>query len=234
MTATHMYSVCYKGWAPNSGPLINACQTNEALHPYGAEKPSTWIEPKSWLHAGLLFSTRQLKTGEVFYCPSSVDTRYSPRDWAVTSAQANPVSQIRISYLYTFNHQVDKIDKKVGDNSYTPLAMPLARLKITTAMFADAFVNGGANLSFNWPHRGGVNAGYVDGSCQLTTVPAKVVSLARFISNQPDGPQRNEDRDFFAFCFFRMLSNDRIWMESNSFKPPAMKLPSPLPATPYR
>ncbi len=234
VTATHMYASSWKGWVPNSGPLINACQTNVALHPYGSEKPATWIEPKSWLHAGLLFSTRQLKTGELFYCPSSVDTRYSARDWAFTSARSTPVNQIKTSYLYAFNNQVDKLDKRVGNNSYTPMAVPLGRLKITDALFADAFVNAGAKLAFNWPHRGGVNAGYADGSCQLKTAPAKVVALAKFISNQPDSGQRNEDRDYFAFCFFRMLSHDRIWMESNSFKPPAMQLPASLPPSPYR
>jgi prepilin-type processing-associated H-X9-DG protein len=66
-----------------------------------------------------------------------------------------------------------------------------------------------------WPHASGINAGYVDGSVQLVNLSP---TLARTTQELYD---ENVIRrmDYFTFCFFRMLSGDRKWIEAFPERP---------------
>ncbi|NLE58636.1 MAG: DUF1559 domain-containing protein [Planctomycetes bacterium] len=61
-----------------------------------------------------------------------------------------------------------------------------------------------------WPHRGGVIGGYADGSARLNHVADSIAQTSADLYDKND----IDDMDYFAFCFFRMLSGQRRWIEA--------------------
>ena len=61
-----------------------------------------------------------------------------------------------------------------------------------------------------WPHRGGVIAGYADGSARLNHVADAIAQTSADLYDK----NVIDDMDYFAFCFFKMLSGQRSWMDA--------------------
>ena len=93
----------------------------------------------------------------------------------------------------------------------------LASLK-REALFADVFIGNPDKhqQAGIWPHIGGINASFADGSTQLVHVkPELAVQAAGLYTN---GSMTN--KDYFTWAFFKMLSGDTKWINAFPNLPP--------------
>jgi hypothetical protein len=65
-----------------------------------------------------------------------------------------------------------------------------------------------------WPHRGGINASYSDGSASFKKVDSSVAHQAASI-----GGQAISKRDYFTHCIWKLLAGDSRWIRAFPDKP---------------
>lgn len=197
MTGVHMYASQYSGYVPFSVPYFNASLTWIVRQEY-------W-NPTGYVHLGVLYSGRQLRDPAIFYCPSNKEFPHIyPQGWREFSAGGG-VERVATGYMYAIAGQIDRYRK--GER----LQARLDRLKqesLVSCMFLgkrDKRQQRGI-----WPHRGGVIAGYADGSARLNHVDEQIARVSADLYDQ----NVIDQMDYFAFCFFKLLSGERRWMEA--------------------
>ncbi|MCL2330156.1 MAG: prepilin-type N-terminal cleavage/methylation domain-containing protein, partial [Phycisphaerae bacterium] len=99
MNGLTTYATQYQGGLPHSRRSLNQCQTVQAFQRDPDETKTTptfqaWvmsgtsllekykvIPTVSWIHLGLLYSTKTTATPKAFYCPSDTVASYNPQIW---------------------------------------------------------------------------------------------------------------------------------------------------------
>ncbi len=199
--AMNMYSSSYKGEVPYSMPYMNASLTWLVWQNFGKSP----YPPRGYVHHGLLYSSRIVKDPRIFYCPSYREYPHVyPEGWSFVAP--NGAEGVATSYAYFLNGQVDTYKKGVR------LSAKLEQLKVREALHCCVFVGKVDKRQKKgvWPHRGGVNAGYADGSVQLSRVEESLATVAAKLYDD----NNIRAMDYFAYCFFRMLSGERKWMNA--------------------
>ncbi len=208
LTAHHMYAGASSGWLPFSVPNFNASMTWMVWQNFGVKG-----YPKSgWVHHGLLYSSRLIKLPEVFFCPSyRTYPHVYPDGWKHFVAP-NGSEAVATSYAYALNGQVDQYPAGVRVNAR------LERLKVREPLHSCVFLAKEDKRQRRgvWPHRGGVNAGFSDGSVALINLKEKLA----LTSAELYGRNNVREMDYFAFCFFKLLDGQRRWMDAWPNLPP--------------
>ena len=220
--AMHMYTSAFKGELPHSMPGMNASLTWLVWQNFGQQVPG--YPREGFVHHGLLYgdSSRTPQIGRargiirdarVFYCPSYRDYPHVyPDGWSYVAP--NGAEGVATSYAYFLNGQMDLYPKGVRTNAR------IEKLKVRETIHSCVFVGKIDKRQKRgvWPHRGGVNAGYADGSVQLARVDESLANIAADLYDKNAISQM----DYFAHCFFRMLSGDRRWMNAFPSIPPGL------------
>lgn len=197
MTGVHMYAMQYAGQVPFSVPWFNASLTWIVRQEY--------YNPKGYVHLGVLYGSQQLKDPGIFYCPSNKEFPHIyPEGWQNFSAGGG-VERVATGYMYAIAGQIDRYPK--GERLHARLDS-LKQESLVSCMFIskrDKRQQRGV-----WPHRGGVIAGYVDGSARLNHVADAIAQTSADLYDA----NNIDDMDYFAFCFFKMLSGQRRWIEA--------------------
>ncbi len=225
-TGIGMYTAAHRGQVPSSIPEFNFSLTWMVWQNFG-RRP---YPPNGFVHLGLLYGgvnpidapgrrsgnrTGQIRDPKVFFCPSYKDYPHAyPSGWEHFVAP-NGYESVATSYHYLLNGQCDRYPKAEMVNA------KLEELKVRDALYSCVFISKADKRQSKgvWPHRGGVNAGYVDGSVQLARVDERISRIASDLYDK----NAIGDMDYFAHCFFRFISGDKRWMTAWP------NLPNPLP-----
>jgi prepilin-type N-terminal cleavage/methylation domain-containing protein len=197
MTGVHMYAAQYGGQVPFSVPGLNASLTWTVWQEHWA--------PAGYIHLGLLYTGRQIKDAATLYCPSNREFPHIyPEGWR-SYVSPNGAERKATGYMYAIAGQIDRY--RAGER----LVARLDNLK-QEALVSCLFLGKRDKRQQRglWPHRGGVVAGYADGSARLSHLDD---SIARTAADLYDA-NNIDDMDYFAFCFFKMLGGERRWMEA--------------------
>lgn len=203
LTGIHMYAAGNGGWIPNSTKGFNASLTW-----------MVWDNTVSWsggpiigyVHHGLLYKTHQIKDPQVFYCPSYTEYPHVYPDGWNKFVSANGYERMATSYCYALNGQINLYPKGVRTNAR------IDKLKAHETLHCCVFLgkpDKGQRRGV-WPHRGGINSAYSDGSVLLVRLKEDLVRTAAELYDQNNIAQM----DYFAYCFFRLLNGDRRWMNA--------------------
>jgi prepilin-type N-terminal cleavage/methylation domain-containing protein/prepilin-type processing-associated H-X9-DG protein len=198
----YMYASAFGGRIPCSIPEFNAGLTWMVWQSFGRNP----YPPNGWVHHGLLYAGHQIRDPKVFFCPSYTEFPHVyPAGWR-GYVSPNGAERVATSYAYALNGQVDLYPTGVRVNAR------LDEFKSYEALHCCVFL---AKVDKRqekgvWPHRGGVNAGYADGSVQLPLLKDDLAVIAAKLYDENSMPKM----DYFAFCFFKMLSGDRHWINA--------------------
>lgn len=198
MKALHTYTMDWKGHLPNSAKGENASLTWTVYR----DIPRHYL---GYLHLGLLFKCRQIPEPRVLFCPSNVEFPHTyPEGW-LKYVSPNGSEHMAIGYMYAVAGQIDMYPKGAR---ISPRMEDLPRREALSSCMFLANVDKLQRRGL-WPHRGGVNAGYSDGSAYLNNASS---SLARKAAEVYD--QAISNRDYFSYCVFKFLSGDNRWVKS--------------------
>lgn len=202
----YVYTNEYKGYLPISTEYWNASLTWIVYHNF--EERYGW---KGWLHLGLLYGAHQIPDPKIYYCPSYTDFPHIyPEGWYGFSA-ANGGELKGTAFMYAIAGQIDRYPK--GER----VCVRTEDLDADEALISDMFVGRSSKFQQRdvWPHKGGVNAGYADGSVQLKNIEPAITSHAVELYHSDIDSQ-----DYFAYCFFKMLSGEKKWTDAFPHIPP--------------
>ncbi len=214
--ATQMYCTQQKGFLPPSVREFNASLTWIVYQTFSDKHKPPF--PIGWIHLGKLYEKQMLRDPKVFYCASYTEFPHVyPKGWFEFSAGGG-IERVATSYMYAVSGQVDRIYTKAKYPKGAPTVMRLADLKPWDALFADVFISNGSKYQQKgmWPHFGGINASLIDGSTQLRTVKGSLARKAVDLYNNGS----MGDKDYFAYCMFRLLSGDSRFMTAFPSLPP--------------
>ena len=207
MTGIHTYVSDSKGHVPNSWKGENASLTWTVYR----EIPSHYV---GYLHLGLLYANHQIPDPKVLFCPSNIEFPHTyPKGWN-EYVSPNGNEHMAVGYMYGIAGQIDMYPK--GER----ISPRLDRFKRREAMASCMFLANVDKLQRKglWPHQGGINAGYSDGSAGLKHVDRSVATQAADVY---DSAIRR--RDYFSYCVFRLLADDRKWIEAFPNRPAAVE-----------
>ena len=185
----------------------NAAQTWICWQGYPSSKAYGHWGP-SWIHLGKIYEQRLIPSPKPLFCPSlkkfphvypdgwgneTMDPTDDTSGWNVHPWQKKPAG-----YMYGLCGQI---------NADQSLVMPTLRISEmhSKALVSDMFVghvSKGQELPL-WPHAGGLQAGYGDGSARFTEMHDSMIQQAVDLCFGGDSIQ-----DYYAFAMFRMLSGD--------------------------
>jgi prepilin-type N-terminal cleavage/methylation domain-containing protein/prepilin-type processing-associated H-X9-DG protein len=208
LTGIHMYTTAYRGQLPGSIKAFNQSLTWLVWQNFG-KSPNP---PRGYVHHGLLYGSRILKDPKVFFCPSYTEYPHVyPEGWTKFVAP-NGAEAVATSYMYSLNGQVNMYPKGVR------IAARLEDLGVREALHSCVFMAKPDKYQRRgvWPHQGGINVALADGSIQLMHVES---DLARTAAKLYDS-NNTTLMDYFSFCFFKMLSGDRHFMNAYPAIPP--------------
>jgi prepilin-type N-terminal cleavage/methylation domain-containing protein/prepilin-type processing-associated H-X9-DG protein len=203
ITATQMYAEKYKGFVPFSLPEFNASLTWIAYQRFHL--------PYGYVHLGLLYGGKLIPSPSILYCSSNELYPHTyPMGWNTFSAGGG-IEQRATGYMYAIAGQIDRYPKGERLN---PRLVDLKREALVSCMFLGKVDK--RQPARVWPHKGGITAAYADGSVQLVRVRDQLARTAYdlYVANNI------RSMDYFAFCFFRMLSSDSKWMNAFPNLPP--------------
>lgn len=192
MTGVHMYAEKHKGYVPYSMDFFNASLTWIARQDF--------TRPGSYVHLGLLYGSKLITGPQVLYCASNqLYPHIYPSGWKDWSVAGGGESHAT-GYMYAIGGQIDMY--RPGERLNVRLSDLKTREALTACMFL-AKVDKRQPQRL-WPHKGGINAGYIDGSAQLPPIRDKYARIAYDLYTSNSIGQM----DFYAYCFFKMLSGD--------------------------
>jgi len=208
MLAVQMYASANRGMAPYTLDFWNASLTWIVYNDFAN------TEPRGFLNLGLLYAGRQIRDPKVYYCPAMTQFPHVyPAGWFDFRAGEGGGEQKATSYMYALGGQIDRYPK--GERTNTRLE-DLKREAIVTGMFLAK--RDKHQRDSVWMHRGGMNAGFADGSVQFFKVKPQVIAWAAKLSAAGD----IDSNDYFTYCFFRMLSGDSRWVDAFPSLPPGV------------
>jgi prepilin-type N-terminal cleavage/methylation domain-containing protein/prepilin-type processing-associated H-X9-DG protein len=197
MTGVHMYAEKHKGYVPYSMNFFNASLT--------------WIgrqdftKPGSYVHLGLLYGGKLISSPHILYCASNqLYPHIYPSGWTQWSAGGGGESHAT-GYMYALGGQIDMYPK--GERLNARLSDLKQQALVSCMFLAKVDKRQPQRL---WPHKSGINAGYVDGSVQLPRVKDSHARVAFDLYTQ----NAIRQMDYFAYCFFRMLSGDSRYINA--------------------
>ena len=203
ITATQMYAEQYHGFVPFSLPDFNASLTWIAYQQFS--------KPYGYVHLGLLYGGKLIPSPNILYCSSNeLYPHIYPDGWKTFSAGGG-IEQRATGYMYAIAGQIDKYPKGERVN---PRLVDLKREALVSCMFLGKVDK--HQPARVWPHRGGINVAYADGGVQLVHVRDNLARTAYQLYVANDIGQM----DYFAFCFFKLLSSDSKWMNAFPWLPP--------------
>lgn len=206
MTGLQMYASENQGYVPPSVPAFNASLT--------------WIVRQlfyagpQWIHLGILHKYRQIPEPKTYFCPSYTEFPHCwPRGWYDFSSYSG-MERVATSYIYVINGQLDRYPKGCRPNAR------LADLK-REALFADIFIGNPSKSQRKgvWPHFGGINASFADGSTQLRRIRPELAATAAKLYDTGE----IQSKDYFTWCFFRLLSGESAWIDAFPNLPPGVQ-----------
>jgi prepilin-type N-terminal cleavage/methylation domain-containing protein len=211
IAGVQMYASEHNGYVPPSIPAFNASITwiVRQLFAKGYEPPY----PTEWVHLGILYKKRIVPDPQTFFCPSYTEFPHCwPRGW-YEFASYGGLERVATSYIYAVNGQVDWYPKGAR------YSIRLSELK-HEALFADVFVSNGSKSQRKgiWAHVAGINASFADGATQLVRVKPDYALQA--VSLYDHG--NIDEKDYFTWCFFKLLSGERNWIEAFPSLPPGV------------
>lgn len=218
MLAVQMYSTDQRGSAPPSVQAFNASLTWIIYQTFSINQNPPY--PIGWIHLGVLYQKKMVPEPKLYYCPSYNEFPHVyPRGWYEFSAGGG-IERVATSYIYAISGQVDRVYPKPRYPKGPPTMVQLANLK-REALYADVFIGNPSKYQRKgvWPHFGGINASYADGSSQLVRVKPEI---ARQAANLYDTGSMT-DKDYFTYAFFKLLSNQPKWMDAFPALPPDYK-----------
>ena len=203
ITAVHMYSMKYGGYVPFSLHAFNASLTWIAYQQFQ--------KPYGYVHLGLLYGSRLIPSPYLLYCSSNqLYPHIYPSGWETFSAGGG-IELKATGYMYAIAGQINAYRK--GERLNVKLS-DLKREALVSCMFLGKVDK--RQPARVWPHRGGVNGAYADGGVQLVPVKPTLAGVAFRLYEQNNITQM----DYFAYCFFRLLSGDSSWMNAFPSVPP--------------
>jgi len=203
-----IYSSDQKGHIPYSVPYFNASLTWIAWQEFGVPP----FPPKGWVHLGLLYGARQIRDPKIFFCPAYNEYPHVyPRGWNEFSIGGG-IERRATAYVYAVGGEIRKYPK--GQRTTARLDEFRKRESLFSCVFVGKVDK--RQKSRVWPHRGGINAAFTDGSVQLARVEQALANTAAelYARNMID------EMDYFTYCFFRLLSGDAVWMRAYPNLPP--------------
>ena len=201
MVATQMYASEQCGYAPPSVKAMNASLTWIIYQTFSINQTPPY--PIGWIHLGVLYQKKMIKEPRVYYCPSYTEFPHVyPRGWYEFSAGGG-IERVATSYIYAVNGQVDRYPKGAR-----PMIL-MTELK-REALIADVFIANGTKYQKKglWPHFGGINVSYADGSTRLVPVKSEIARQASDLYELGN----MTDKDYFTWCMFKLLSDQPRWM----------------------
>ena len=207
MAGIHTYAFDSQDHLPNSWEGENASLTWTVYR----ENPRHYV---GYLHLGLLYACRQIKEPKVLFCPSNIEFPHTyPEGWT-EYVSPNGCEHMAVGYMYAVAGQINMY--RDGER----ISPKLGRFKRREALASCMFLANVDKLQRRglWPHKGGINAGYSDRSAGLKLVDASVARQAADVYDSSIGL-----RDYFSYCIFRLLSDDRKWLESFPNRPASVK-----------
>jgi prepilin-type N-terminal cleavage/methylation domain-containing protein len=214
--ALQMYSTDQAGYAPPSVKDFNASLTWIVYQTFSDKHNPPY--PIGWIHLGVLFQKKMMPDQRAYYCPSYTEFPHVyPKGWYEFSAGSGGIERVATSYMYAISGQVDAVYPKSKYPNGPPSIVKLASLK-RSALFTDIFISNGSKYQKKgiWPHFGGINVSYADGSTQLVRVKSEYAKQAVDLYNYGS----MTDKDYFTWAFFRMLSKDSKWIDAFPKVPP--------------
>lgn len=197
ITGVHMYAEKHKDHVPYSMNFFNASLTWIAHQ--DVTKPGTYV------HLGLLYGGKMVSSPHILYCASNqLYPHVYPEGWMEWSA-ANGRENRATGYMYALGGQIDmyrkgeRLNARLGDLKREALASCMFLAKVDKRQPQRL-----------WPHRAGINAAYADGSVQLPRVEDEYARTAFGLYTQ----NTIQSMDYFAYCFFRMLSGDSRFIKA--------------------
>jgi len=192
------YTADFNGHVPNSWHDENASLTWTIYR-----EKRTYA---GYLHLGLLYKCQQIKEPKVFFCPSNVEYPHTyPQGW-LEYTSPNGKEHRAVGYMYAVGGE-NRIYSKAGRISPKIDSLCRPRESLVSCMFLaniDKLQRRGL-----WPHKGGINAAYSDGSAAFKKVDSSVAFMAADIADD-----RIDFRDYFTYCVFRLLDNDSRWIKA--------------------
>jgi prepilin-type N-terminal cleavage/methylation domain-containing protein len=206
ITGLLVYASENNGYVPPSVPAFNASLTWIVRQLFSAGP--------QWIHLGILHRYRQIPEPQTYFCPSYTEFPHCwPRGWYEFSAYFGK-ERVATSYIYVINGQLDQYPKGCRPNAR------LYDLK-REALFADIFIGNPSKSQRKgvWPHFGGINASFADGSTQLMRVRPQLAVTAAVLYEDGD----TDTKDYFTWCVFRLLSGEPAWINAFPVLPPGVE-----------
>lgn len=207
--ATHMYCTQQGGYLPPSVKDFNASLTWIIYQTFSINHKPPF--PIGWIHMGVLYAKRLVPDPRLYYCPSYTQFPHVyPKGWKEFSAGGG-IERVATSYMYAISGQVDRVYTKSEYPQGPPSIVPLVKMK-RDALFADVFISNGSKYQERgiWPHLGGINVSFADGSTELRNLKPAIARQAVKLYNTGS----MTDKDYFSYAMFRLLSGDARCMDA--------------------
>ena len=186
----------------------NGAQTWVCWQGYARDKGVWGHSGPGWVHLGKVYEHRLIPSPKLLFCPSLTKFPHVyPRGWGdetmdptedLSGWHIHPWQKKPAGYMYGLSGQA------IGVQDQVIPALRISEMH-SMALVSDMFVGHWRKLQELplWPHAGGIQAGYGDGSARFTELPDSTIQQA--IEACYGG---GDIQDYYSFAMFKMLSGD--------------------------